>query len=134
MARERPQSWECEHHYPVEVMSTGSGERARCLGCRDVWPGEGRLREGGAGAQEQRGVTPERALVGTWVRVLEHHRIEKRRGLVGKIVGRYGGREHVAVDVRLSDGRHRLFWPGDLEAISSSRPWWRSLLEGTGTR
>jgi hypothetical protein len=27
---------------------------------------------------------------------------------VGKIMGRYGGREHVAVDVQLSDGRRRL--------------------------
>ena len=36
------------------------------------------------------------------------HRVKSRRGAVGKIMGRYGGREHVAVDVRLSDGRRRL--------------------------
>ena len=80
-------------------------------------------------------MSPERALVGTRVRVLEHHRIETRRGLVGTVVGRFGGREHVAVDVRLSDGRRRLFWPGDLQEISSARsPCRRTLLEGTGTR
>jgi hypothetical protein len=80
-------------------------------------------------------VSPERALVGTRVRVLEHHRIETRRGLVGTVVGRFGGREYVAVDVRLSDGRRRLFRPGDLQQISSARsPWWRrSLLEDNGS-
>jgi hypothetical protein len=80
-------------------------------------------------------VTPERAIAGTRVRVLEHHGIETRRGLVGRGVGRFGGHEHVAVDVRLCDGRRRLFRPGDLEEISSARsPWWRSPLEGNGTR
>jgi hypothetical protein len=64
------------------------------------------------------------------VRVVDHHRIEERRGLVGKVVGRYGGEEHVVVDVRFPDGRQRLFWPDDLEEISSPRPWWRSLLGG----
>jgi hypothetical protein len=50
---------------------------------------------------------------------------------VGRIVGRYGGREHVAVDVRLSDGRRRLFWPGDLKEASPPRPWWRFMFEGS---
>ena len=79
-------------------------------------------------------MSPERAIVGTRVRVLDHHRIETRRGLVGTVVGRFGGREYVAVDVRLSDGRRRLFWPGDLQEISAARsPWWRrSLLEDNG--
>jgi hypothetical protein len=81
-------------------------------------------------------VSPERAIVGTRVRVLEHHRSETRRGLIGTVVGRFGRCEHVAVDVRLSDGRQRLFWPGDLQEISSARsPWWRrSLLEKAATR
>jgi hypothetical protein len=80
-------------------------------------------------------VSPERALVGIRVRVLEHHRIETQRGLVGTVVGRFGGRGHMAVDVRLSDGRRRLFWPGDLQEISSARsPWWRrSLLASNGS-
>jgi hypothetical protein len=48
---------------------------------------------------------------------------------MGKIVGRYGGREHVAVEVRLSDGQRRLFWPSDLKVVSPPRPWWRPLFE-----
>ena len=34
----------------------------------------------------------------------------------------------MAVDARFSGGHRRLFWPEDLEEISSPRPWWRSLL------
>jgi hypothetical protein len=48
--------------------------------------------------------------------------------MVGKIVSRYGGEEYVAVDVRFPDRQYRLFWPKDLEEISSPRPWWRSLV------
>jgi hypothetical protein len=48
---------------------------------------------------------------------------------MGKIVGRYGGLEHVAVEVRFSDGQCRLFWPSDLKKVSPPRPWWRSLFE-----
>ena len=75
-------------------------------------------------------MTPEQARPGMRVRVMEHHRVEERRGLMGKVVARYGGEEYVAVDVRLADGHYRLFWPGDLEEISSPRAWWRSLLGG----
>jgi hypothetical protein len=66
--------------------------------------------------------------VGARVRVREHHRIAARRGMVGRIVGRYGSEKHVAIDVLLSDGEHRLFWPCDLEEISPPSPsaWWRS--------
>lgn len=74
---------------------------------------------------------PERALVGTRVRVLEHYRIEEWRGLVGKVVGLYGGSEHLAVEVRLPDGRLRLFWPEDLEEASPPRSWRRFLFEGS---
>ena len=73
---------------------------------------------------------PQDARVGMRVRVVDHHRIEERRGLVGKVVGRYGGEEHVVVDVRFPDGRQRLFRPEDLEEIAFPRPWWRSLLLG----
>jgi hypothetical protein len=66
--------------------------------------------------------------LGMQVSVTDHHRIAERRGLVGKVVGRYGGEEHVVVDVRFPVGRQRLFWPEDLEKIPSPRPWWRSLL------
>jgi hypothetical protein len=55
--------------------------------------------------------------------------------MVGKVVGRYGGEEYVAVDVRFPDGHHRLFWPSDLEEIASPRPsLWRSLLGGERRR
>ncbi len=71
---------------------------------------------------------PEEVRIGVTVRVRECHRIAGRRGMVGRIVERYGGEEYMAVDVRFSDGQLRLFWPEDLEEeISSSRPWWRSL-------
>jgi hypothetical protein len=59
--------------------------------------------------------------VGVCVRVGENHRIAERRGMVGRVVGRYGGNNYVAVDVRFPDGRHRLFWPRDLEEVSSPR-------------
>jgi hypothetical protein len=73
--------------------------------------------------------------LGTRVRVLGHHRREALRGLTGRVVGRYGGRDHVAVDVRLSDGRRLLFWPRDLEEVMAARPrWWRSLFEGAHSR
>jgi hypothetical protein len=69
----------------------------------------------------------EETRIGAMVRVREHYRIAERRGMVGSIVDRYGGEEYMAVDVRFSNGQRRLFWPEDLEEISSSRPWWRSL-------
>ncbi len=72
----------------------------------------------------------EEVRVGTKVRVRRDHSIESRRGEMGKIVGRYGGREHVAVEVRLFDGRRRLFWPGDLEEVSLPQPRWRSMFKG----
>ena len=69
--------------------------------------------------------------VGTKVRVRQEHRILERRGMVGKVVGRYGGEEYVAVDVRFSNGQRRLFSPSDLEEISSPKSsLWRSLLDG----
>ena len=73
-------------------------------------------------------MTPERARPGTRVRVMNHHTIEERRGLSGTIVDVYGGGEYVAVDVRLADGVCRLFWPRDLEEISSPKARRRFLL------
>jgi hypothetical protein len=70
---------------------------------------------------------PQDVRVGMRVRVTDRHRIAERRGLVGEVVGCYGGEEHVAADVRFPDERQRLFWPEDLEEISSPRPRWRSL-------
>jgi hypothetical protein len=74
-------------------------------------------------------MTAEQASPGTRVRVMDNHRVAERRGLVGKVVARYGGEEYVAVDVRLADGQYRLFWPRDLEQIPSPREaWWHLLL------
>jgi hypothetical protein len=71
-------------------------------------------------------MTPEQARPGMRVRVMEHHRVEGRRGLIGTVAARYGVGEHVAVDVRLADGQFRLFWPVDLEEIPSPpQAWWR---------
>jgi hypothetical protein len=70
---------------------------------------------------------PQDARVGMRVKVQDHHRIEERRGLVGRVVGCYG-EEHIVVDVRFADGRSRLFWPADLEEVELPRRWWRSLL------
>jgi hypothetical protein len=75
-------------------------------------------------------MTPEQARPGARVRVMDHHRVEERRGLVGKVVARYGGEDYVAVNVRLADGQDRLFWPRDLEEISPPKAWWRLLLGG----
>jgi hypothetical protein len=61
---------------------------------------------------------------GMRVKVRDHHRIEQRRGLLGKVVGTYGGEEFTAVDVLFPDGQRRLFWPKDLEEVSSTKPWW----------
>ncbi len=34
MAREKPEIWRCDHHYPIVVEKVGGGgRRARCLGC-----------------------------------------------------------------------------------------------------
>ena len=76
---------------------------------------------------------PDEAHIGALVRVREHHRIAERRGMVGRVVDRYGKEEYMAVDVRFSHGQRRLFWPEDLEEVSSRQPWWRCLL-GRGSR
>jgi hypothetical protein len=77
-------------------------------------------------------MTLEQARRGTWVRVMDTHRVAERRGLLGKVVARYGGDEYVAVNVRLTDGQYRLFWPRDLEEIPPPKAWWRFLLGRDG--
>jgi hypothetical protein len=68
-------------------------------------------------------VRTEEARVGMHVRVRQYHRIEVRRGMVGRVAGRYGGERYVAVEVRFPDGQYRLFWPEDLEEVTSSGLW-----------
>jgi len=46
---------------------------------------------------------PETILIGTTVRVCEHHRIAEHRGMVGTIVDDYGGEGYMVVDVCFSD-------------------------------
>jgi hypothetical protein len=70
-------------------------------------------------------VKAEEARVGMKVRVGEYHRRSALRGVVGKIVGSFGRPEYMALDVRLPDGRHQLFWAKDLEGVSAAQPWWR---------
>ena len=77
-------------------------------------------------------MTPEQARTGMRVRVMEHHRVQERRGLLGRVVAVYGGEKYVAVDVRLADGECRLFWPRDLEEVSPPQAWWRFLLARDG--
>jgi hypothetical protein len=66
---------------------------------------------------------------GMYVRVEDHHRIAGRRGMVGRVVARYGGDQYVALDVRFPNGEQRLFRPSDLtEAAPAETSWWRSLI------
>ena len=82
-------------------------------------------------------MSPQEARLGVHVRVADRHRIQERHGMVGTVVGRYGGEAYVAVDVRFADGHCRLFWPEDLDEISPpssvQRSWWRSLLGGSSS-
>jgi len=74
----------------------------------------------------------EEVRAGMPVKERDDHRIEARRGLLGKVVSIYGGEEFTAVEVLFLDGQRRLFWPWDLEEVSPSQPsWWRSLLGGS---
>ena len=69
------------------------------------------------------------------VKVRERHRIEERRGLVGIVAGTYGGEEFTAIEVVFPNGQRRLFWPADLEEVSSPPRrwwWWRWLLGEDG--
>jgi hypothetical protein len=70
----------------------------------------------------------EKPPVGMKVRVCKDHNISELRGTVGKVVGSYGGEELMVLDVHFPDGRHQLFWPGDLNDVASPAPWWRCLL------
>jgi hypothetical protein len=81
-------------------------------------------------------MTAEQARAGMRVRVMEHHRVAERRGLIGTVVARWGVGEYVAVDVRLADGVRRLFWPMDLEEIPypPQEAWWRRMFGQQSSR
>jgi hypothetical protein len=55
------------------------------------------------------------ALIGARVRVLETDWRAELRGMLGTIEHRFEHPEHVALDVRLDDGRLELFWAHGLE-------------------
>ena len=40
------------------------------------------------------------------------------RGLRGRIIGRWGHPEYLALDIQLEDGRSQLFWHHELEDAS----------------
>ena len=50
------------------------------------------------------------------MRVRPGHRVPGLDGVPGVVVERWGPPEHPAFDVRLEDGRRRLFWFHELEA------------------
>jgi hypothetical protein len=78
----------------------------------------------------RQGMSAEQVRPGMRVRVMEHRMGEQRRDLhlVGTVAARYGAEDYMAVDVRLDSGQYRLFWPSDVEEISSPKAWWRLLL------
>ncbi len=51
-------------------------------------------------------MSPEQARIGARVRVGESGLRSEWRGLTGRIIGRWGHPEYVALDVRLEDGRN----------------------------
>ncbi len=59
----------------------------------------------------------EQARIGARVRVGQSGLRSEFRGLTGKIRGRWGHPEYLALDVRLEDGSSRLFWHYELEEI-----------------
>jgi hypothetical protein len=62
-------------------------------------------------------VRSEQARIGARVRVGESGLRSEWRGLTGKISGRWGHPDYLALDVRLEDGSSRLFWHYELEEV-----------------
>ena len=59
----------------------------------------------------------EEARIGARVRVVESELRTEWRGLTGRISGRWGHPEYLALDVRMEDGRSQLFWHHELEEV-----------------
>ena len=59
----------------------------------------------------------EQASIGARVRVGECGLRSELRGLTGKIIGRWGHPEYLALDVRMEDGSSQLFWHHELEEV-----------------
>jgi hypothetical protein len=69
---------------------------------------------------------PHEALIGRRVKLLETDRRAKLRGKFGTIEHRFGRPEHVALDVRLDDGRLELFWAHGLESAEEAEKAFRT--------
>ena len=59
----------------------------------------------------------EETSIGARVRVGESRLRSELRGLTGKIIGRWGHPEYLALDVRMEDGSSQLFWHHELEEV-----------------
>lgn len=59
----------------------------------------------------------EQARIGARVRVVECALRSEWRGLTGRISGKWGHPEYLALDVRMDDGSKQLFWHHELEQI-----------------
>ena len=59
----------------------------------------------------------EETSIGARVRVGESRLRSELRGLTGKMIGRWGHPEYLALDVRMEDGSSSLFWHHELEEV-----------------
>jgi hypothetical protein len=59
----------------------------------------------------------EEASIGARVRVGQSGLRSELRGLTGKIIGRWGHPEYLALDVLMEDGSSGLFWHHELEKV-----------------
>ena len=59
----------------------------------------------------------EETRIGARVRVGESGLRSELRGLTGRIIGRWGHPEYLALDVRMEDGSSQLFWHHELEEV-----------------
>jgi hypothetical protein len=66
------------------------------------------------------------ALIGARVRVIETDRRAELRGMFGTIEHRFGHPEHMALDVRLDDGRLELFWAYGVESAEEAEKAFRA--------
>jgi hypothetical protein len=59
----------------------------------------------------------EEVSIGARVRVGEFGLRSELRGLTGRIIGRWGHPEYLALDVLMEDGSSSLFWHHELEEV-----------------
>ena len=59
----------------------------------------------------------EETRIGARVRVGQSGLRSELRGLTGKIIGRWGHPEYLALDVLMEDGSSGLFWHHELEEV-----------------